>query len=174
MAQGRTARDWTCRASHCRSFFWTARSSFSAVAVVLSAACEASAPADAGRLFVPVSLILHSHCCLDPSLSLLIALANVLLRSCEADALAGGAGLLPASQVLHHDALLSPKVLSLLLLQVVRPIDYQVPEHGASWCHAFYMADAPQMQHCMELQTCCSIALGDAAAPIILVHTSVP
>ena len=60
------------------------------MAVALSVACEASAPADAGRLLVPVSLILHSHCCLDPSLSLLIALAKVLLRTREADALAGG------------------------------------------------------------------------------------
>ena len=88
MTQGRTARDCTCRASHCRSFFWTARSIFSAVAVALSGTCEASAPVDPGRLLASASLILHSHKhIVHPSLSLLLALAEAL-RICEGGAVA--------------------------------------------------------------------------------------
>ena len=102
-----------------------------------------------------------------PSLSRLIPLAEVLLRSCEADLSLRGV-LLPATLILHQCAPQSLRVPSLLLLQhnqgVVRPMDCQVQEHGASWCHPSYMPDAPQMQHCMELQTCPSTAHGDAAA----------
>ena len=147
------------------------------MAVALSVACEASAPADAGRLFVPASLILHSHYYLDPSLSLWTALAKVLLRSCEADALAGSRNPLsvtdPATMCSSE-----PNRFSLLSLRhdqgVVRPMDCQVQEHGASWCHSSYTSDSPQMQYCIELHTCPSSAQGDAAARIRSVQLLAP
>ena len=169
MTQGRrTAHECTCRVSHCRSFFWTALSIFSAVAVAPFEACEASAPADAGRVLVPVSLILHSHAWSDPSLSLVIAMVK-LLRSREAGALAGSTTPLSITDPapICSSEPWNPSLLSLQHQQgIVRPNDCLVQEHDASWSHSCYMPGAPEMQHCMELQTCPNIAQGDAAALI--------
>ena len=130
------------------------------MAVALSVACEASAPADAGRLLVPVSLSLHNQCCSGPSLSLLIPSAKVLPRSREADALAGSRTSLSIPEP-EPKCSSEPKnpfsAVAAAYRGVAVPMDCQVHERGACWCPSSYMPNNLQMQHCMKLQTCPSM-----------------